>query len=151
MKVMILLPPAGNANRSAALGDGTSPPHSLAAAELGEVANGSFGSLARKGEYMRYTTVQFHNLKARLILDIYQVSISVWKWRTRRFAWQLFFESLRWWQIGPVEWMIHPVSRAAELPLERSGGDGVCWTCPNCGEKNNVEMPACTKCYYTPS
>lgn len=41
--------------------------------------------------------------------------------------------------------------RAAELPLERNGGDGVCWTCPNCEEENSVEVPACTKCYYTPS
>lgn len=81
---------------------------------------------------MRYTTVQLHNLKARLILDIYQVSISVWKWRTRRFAWQWFFESLRWWQIGPVEWMIHPVSRAAELPLERNTPIPADRYCPEC-------------------
>ena len=73
---------------------------------------------------MQYTTVQFSNLKARYILDIYQLSLSLWKCKTFRWAWHLRFISMRWWQIGPLECMVHPVTRVVEQRDEAAKQDG---------------------------
>ena len=67
---------------------------------------------------MAYRTVQFTSTKAKWILDIFSVSIHIWRWRTRYYAWDFYFKGWRNWSLGLLEVFVHPVSRADKLRNE---------------------------------